>query len=97
MEKIRGYANYGVLAHEKKPVFTISNTHAHTTVSEEIEITLPDKWGVGEDRLGRKLIITPDGEKYIADDIISSYGENPALNWYDGGKEHRIILVWEEV
>lgn len=97
MEKIRGYANYGVLAHEKKPVFTISNTSAYTTVNEEIEITLPDNWGVCENNFGRKLIVNPDGETYIADEIISSYGGNPALIWYDGEKEHRIILEWKEI
>lgn len=58
---------------------------------------MPDNWDVCENNFGRKLIVTPDGETYIADEIISSYGENPALIWYDGEKERRIILEWEEV
>lgn len=74
------------MAHEKTPVFTIENTHERATVREEIEITLPDDWDVGYNKCGTKLITTRDGETYIAQEIISSYGENLALIWYDGGK-----------
>lgn len=58
---------------------------------------MPDDWDVSYNKFGTKLITTPERETYIAQEIISSYGENPALIWYDGWKEHRIILEWEEI
>lgn len=60
MTKINGYANYGVLAHEKQIRFTISAPHPHATVSDRVEITIPDGWEVAENNFGDVLIISPD-------------------------------------
>ena len=40
MGKIKGYANYGVLAHEKQVIFTATSKHPHADVSEEVEMEL---------------------------------------------------------
>lgn len=42
MGKIKGYANYGVLAHEKQVIFTATSKHPHADVSEEVEMELPE-------------------------------------------------------
>lgn len=97
MTTIKGYANYGVLAHEKRTIFTVSTPDATATVNEEIEITLPDGWEASENNFGETLINTPEGETYIASDIISSWGDNPALSWYDGSNSHRITLEWRSL
>ena len=94
MTTIKGFANYGVLAHEKQIIFTISEKHPHATVSEEIEITLPEKWEVSENEFGELLIDTPEGNTYIANYIISSWGDDPVLSWFDG-ENHRITLEWK--
>lgn len=94
MTTIKGFANYGVLAHEKQTIFTIPGKHPHATVSEEIEITLPDKWEVSRSESEDLLIDTPEGNTYRADDIISSWDDAPVLSWYDG-KDHRIKLEWK--
>lgn len=97
METIKGYANYGVLSHEKQTIFTAGEKNTYAKVSEEIEITLPDGWTGAENQAGMPLIISPDGETYKADEILSSYGDNPVLSWYDGAKGHRITLDWKTV
>ena len=94
MTTIKGFANYGVFAHEKQTIFTISGKHPHATVSEEIEITLPDKWEISKNEFEELLIDTPDGKTYMADEIISSWGDEPVLSWYDG-ENHRITLEWK--
>lgn len=93
MTTIKGFANYGVLTHEKQTIFTISEEHPHATRGEEIEITLPAKWQVSRNVFDELLISTPEGRTYKANDIISSYEDNPVLNWYDG-ENHRITLEW---
>ncbi len=97
MTKINGYANYGVLAHEKQIRFTISAPHPHATVSDRITITIPDGWEVSENEAWSLLITTPYGATYAADDIISSYGDKPVLSWYDGTSSHRIALDWSTI
>ena len=82
--KIKGYANYGVLSHEKQTIFTITAPHPHTNVTEKIEIAIPDGWEVSENDMGEKLIHAPNGKTYLAEEIISTDGENPILRWYDG-------------
>ena len=39
---IKGYANYGVLAHEKQIIFTAYNPDAHADYAEEVEYTIPE-------------------------------------------------------
>ena len=63
---IKGYANYGVLAHEKQTIFTVAAPHPRTKVAEKVEITIPDGWEVSENATGEKLIGTPDGKTYLA-------------------------------
>lgn len=97
MKTISAYANYGVLAHEKQIIFTVSAPHPHADVSDRIIVTIPDGWGVADNDMWGKLIITPKGATYTADEIISSYGDNPVLSWYDGAHSHRVTLDWENV
>ena len=96
MTTIKGFANYGVLAHDKQTIFTISEKHPHATVSEEIEITLPDKWEVSRNEFEELLIDTPEGKTYMADEIISSWEDEPVLSWYDE-ENHRITLEWKTI
>lgn len=95
MTIIKAYANYGVLAHEYQTIFTASNPHPYATVSDKIEITIPDGWTVSESVSGSLLIDSPDGQTYLADEIISHFGGDPILSWYDGIKENRIKLDWK--
>ena len=46
MKTFKGYINYGCLAAEKRPVFTEGNPQATATVSEPVEYTVPEGWGV---------------------------------------------------
>ena len=94
MEKIKGYANYGVLAHEKQVIFTVETKHPHADVSEEVEMELPEGWKVAETESGVLLIESPEGETWPADKVIDSFADAPALSYFDGVKGHRITLKW---
>lgn len=97
MGKLTGYANYGVLAHEKQIIFTVDNKHPHAAVSDKIEMIIPDDFAVSASVSGDILIDTPDGTTYSPKDIISSWGDKPALIWFDGERNHRQTLEWEKI
>ena len=84
------YASYGVLSHEKRPVYT-ADTPA-SEIHEIVSVTLPDGWAWAENAAGASLITSPDGETWLANDILSNYGDQPCLRWYDGSGEHRKML-----
>lgn len=88
--KIKGYANYGVLQHEKQTIFTCSNPHPHADVSEEVEISLPEGFLTSEDEHGSVLIAIPDGDTYTVNEILKSWGDYPVMEWYDGQHTHRV-------
>lgn len=87
--KLKAFANYGVLAHEKKVLFTADLPSGKATYSEEVEIMLPEGFDISENASGEQLITVPDGIIYLANEILNGYEESPALSWYDAeGKLH---------
>ena len=95
MNKFKGFANYGVLAHEKETVFTACNAASQAVTSDEIEIMLPDGWEIAENQAEELLICGPAGD-FLANEILRSRGDKPMLHWYDG-QWHTIPLEWNEI
>lgn len=83
MSRLKAYANYGVLAHEKKTVYTAGEPVGTATHSEQINIILPDKFKVDENAAGEQLVTTPDGHVFLASEVLGSYADNPVITWYD--------------
>lgn len=91
MTIIKAYANYGTLAHEKKTLYTVGAPTETATYSEEVEIILPEGFGVDENVAGGQLITVPGGETYLANEIFYSANGCPELSWYDSGQRvHRV-------
>lgn len=80
---IKAFANYGVLAKEKKVVYTAELPHIHAATSEEITIEIPETFEIGENMMGQTIITTPDGEDFRLNDILSQRNGNPAFKWFD--------------
>lgn len=97
MNTIKGYANYGVLAHEYQVKFTVGGPHCHAKVSEEVEITLPEGFTAHINDFGITFIEIPDGTTYTTDEILSSFGGVPVMAWYDGQKNHRVKCSFKEI
>ena len=88
------YKSYGVLAHEYQPVYTVDRPAAEIYVV--VNVTLPEGWEVAEGVFGDTLIISPDGETYIGNEIISNLGDRPALIWCDNRQARHKILLSEQ-
>lgn len=83
------YESYGMLAHEKTPVYSdmLPATDAHNVITVEI----PDEYTLSENGAGDTLIDI-DGETYLLREVLSNKGDNPALKWFDGHKYHTVPL-----
>lgn len=90
MDKIKGFANYGVLQHEKRTIFTCGAKHPHATASVDVEICLPEGFTAHTNDLGEVLIEIPSGVTYTANDILTSHNNCPVMAWYDGEAGHRV-------
>lgn len=85
------YKSYGVLAHEKQPVYTVDRPASE--IYDVVDVVLPEGWETCEGVYGDKLICSPDGVTYIAGEILTNWGDDPALVWCDNRQErHRIML-----
>lgn len=90
MTTLKAYANYGTLAHEKKTLYTVGAPAETATYSEEVEIILPEGFEVDENVAGGQLITTPDGNVFLASEILGTYAGNPTITWYDSEQKlHR--------
>ena len=60
------YANYGVLAHEKTPVYTL---HPITGAYDKLSIQIPDDLYAGENHAG-DVLLTIGGDTYTLDEAL---------------------------
>lgn len=84
------YASYGVLAHEKRPVYTVEAPAGD--ICDELTVELPEGWELAENEAGAPLLTMPTGETYLARELLTNRGDAPALRWY-GGHQHHIITL----
>lgn len=91
---ISGYVNYGVPGHEEENVFTISTPHLEASSHEEIIITLlKGMWeSVTDD--GKLKVGWAEGE-FLADDIISTDGNDPIFRININGSRRTEKLEWK--
>lgn len=97
MEKtFTGWANYGVLAHERRTIYTAGSPEATATFSEEVVFVVPEKWETAENEAG-ELLLSPDGETYYMPYQLLSYRDGkPCLRWFDGTQKHWVVLKYSK-
>lgn len=81
-DKLTIYASYGVLAHEKLPVYTVSRPASD--IYDTYTAILPEGWKTAENDAGELLIEAPDGTLHLANQLISNDGDKCVLRWYEG-------------
>lgn len=86
--EIKLYKNYGLLAHEKEPVYTyfIPVSAAHDLVTVDI----PQISGVNE---YDEPLVSLDGRDYPLYDVLATVDDALVLRWYDGQTYHAIPLT----
>jgi hypothetical protein len=86
--EVKIFKSYGVLAHEKQPVYTV-NVPA-SDIYDQITVKLPCKtWRNVMDDLG----VTLDGEDFLLSDVLTNLGDEPALVWMDSTQTTRHTIL----
>lgn len=95
MQTINIYKNYGVLAAEKRTVYTFGVEHPHATCSDKMTVIVPDGWEVYKNQIGQTMVTAPWGWDYEINEILQG-NEKPCFYAMDKDmKGHRVYL--EEV
>lgn len=71
------YANYGVLAAEKRCVYTFPGSAEIAGVSERLDVIIPDKFAPRETEDGN-VVLTIDGYEYLLSDVLCG-NEHPCI------------------
>lgn len=90
MQTIEIYKSYGVLAHEKQPVYTFDRPASE--IYDVISVRIPDGWSTAENAYGETIVESPEGIYYLGEEILGNWGDAPAFRWFDGHTDRHIIL-----
>ena len=85
---IKACCSYGVLAHENRNYYSI---YPASSVYDNLTLIIPDDLVYGINQMDEPILLL-DGTKYVLSDVLTNWGDDPALRWFDGRKEKRLIL-----
>lgn len=86
--EIKLYKNFGVLAHEKEPVYTYFTpaAAAHDRVAVDIpQVSVMNEYD--------EPLVSLDVRDYPLHDVLTTVDDSPALLWYDGQTYHIFPLT----
>ena len=86
---IKIYKSYGVLAHEKQTFYSVSAPASD--IYDEIKVEMPcEVWATASGEPG----VTLGGVDHLVREILTNWGDAPALVWYEeDGKHHMLLQV----
>lgn len=73
--KLDIYANYGMLANEKRTIYTLT---PDAEANEKVSVIIPDHL-IGGENINGDLLISFDGIEYPLADVLTSRYNKPAL------------------
>lgn len=87
------FANYGVLAAEKRTVY--SYITPCSDIYDEVYVELPenDSFSLYENYMGDLMVETAWGDRYTIHDVLNDLHDRPVFNALENGnKWHRVYL-----
>lgn len=76
------YENYGVLAHEKRSVFTYGVPHSQAVCADKLMVKIPNDWELYTTQTGDKAVTAPWGWNYLINEVLAG-NKRPEFNAYD--------------
>lgn len=70
MKTIEIYCNYGVLAAEKRNVYTFGAPHAAATCWDKMAVVVPEGWEVYQNQMGQTMVTAPWGWDYEINEVL---------------------------
>ena len=90
--EIKLYKNYGMLAHDKEPVYTYFIPVA--AAYDLVTVDIPQVSGMNE---YDEPLVSLGGRDYPLCDVLSTVDDALVLRWYDGHTYHTIPLNEKKV
>lgn len=82
------YRSYGVLGHEKRPVYSM----AKGEISDKVTVLIPRKYEPYQTVTG-DYCLTLSGKRCLLSEILhTDKNDDPFIMWYDGHSEHHVVL-----
>lgn len=94
MKTIEIYCNYGVLAAEKRNVYTYGAEHPHATCSDKMTVAVPEGWQVYQNQMGQTMVTAPWGWDYEINEVLKG-NEYPYFRAYDKDMEMKVFKLEE--
>lgn len=92
MNELHIYENYGVLAAEKRSVYTFGGPHYTATAWDELTVKIPDGWEAFENSFGDTIIKAPWGWCYWANELLTGDKKPEFYAVDNNGKKHHVPL-----
>lgn len=92
------HKNYGVLALEKRNVYTYGGEHMHATCSDKIKAQIPEGWKLCKNIMNQTIVEAPWGETYMINDVLTG-NETPCFAAIDpNGQQvfHSLKVIKED-
>ena len=88
--KMTIYCSYGVLGHEKRPVYSVHVPAGG--IHDKVEINIPDENIIGKNECG-EILLNLDGMTYTLSEALTNSGDKPVIRWYNGQTYKTIRLA----
>ena len=88
MNTIEIYCNYGVLAAEKRNVYTFGGEHPRATCSVNMFVVVPVGWELDQNQAGQTMVTAPWGWDYDINEVLQG-NEKPCFYALDKGMNGR--------
>ena len=94
MKTIEIYANYGVLAAEKRTVYTFGGAHPHATCSDKMTVVIPDGWVLYRNQIGQTMITAPWGWDYDINEVLTDINGRAAFRAMDKNMSYKTAFLF---
>ena len=94
MKTIEIYANYGVLAAEKRTVYTFDGAHTSATCSEKMTVVVPDGWEIYQNQMGQTMVTAPWGWDYDINEVLTDINGRAAFRALDKNMSYKTAYLF---
>lgn len=94
MNTIEIYCNYGVLAAEKRNVYTFGAEHPHATCSDKMTVVVPDGWELYQNQMGQTMVTAPWGWDYDINEVLTDIKGRAAFRALDKNMSYKTAYLF---
>lgn len=94
MKTIEIYCNYGVLAAEKRNVYTYGAQHPTATCSDKMTVVVPDGWELYQNQIGQVMVKAPWGWDYDLNEVLTDINGRAAFRALDKNMRYKTAYLF---